>query len=309
MEKKINEIKVIAVHDGVFHADDLLCVALINYFGGGFHQVVRTRNAEKIAQADIACDVGMGEFDHHDKERETYPNGVIMAGCGKVARWLAAQPETNLTEEELELLKIKALYAVESLDNGQNPNDLPNVYPNPFTFVSAMNALDSEGGIYSKEQDDAFMSCLMMVEKVLERIMKSIREELSNQKLLKECISSREESAIVVMPNFIKGWQNGIIGYNKECDESRIIKLVVFPGKGQSWNVQVVPKTTSFTDRSSWVNIPEKVAEIEGFEFRHAAAFMAVFGSKDAAMKAAINSLNKAFGGDPIPTLFFKRSV
>ena len=293
--KNINEIKTVAVHDGVFHADDLLCVALIDYFGGTSHQVVRTRNPEAISKADIACDVGLGEFDHHDKERETYPNGVIMAGCGKVARWLATQPEANLTEEELELLKIKALYAVESLDNGQNPNDLPNVYPNPFTFVSAMNALDSEGGIYSAKQTEAFMTCLAMVEKVLDRIMKAIREELRNQKLLKECISSREESAIVVMPNFIKGWQNGIIGYNKECDESRIIKLVVFPGKGQSWNLQVVPKTTSFTDRSSWVNIPEKVAEIEGFEFRHAAAFMAVFNNKDAALKAAHETLYNQF--------------
>ena len=114
MEKKFSEIKSVAIHDGVFHADDILCVALIDVIAKkneNLELVIRSRDNKLIEKADIACDIGFGEFDHHQDVKEFYENGIMYAACGKIARALAADPEiTDFGQEELERLLLKAFY-------------------------------------------------------------------------------------------------------------------------------------------------------------------------------------------------------
>jgi uncharacterized UPF0160 family protein len=68
----MTEHKTIATHSGSFHADDVFGVGILM---GVFpaHSLVRTRNNERIAEADFAVDVGglwdaaSGRFDHHQR--------------------------------------------------------------------------------------------------------------------------------------------------------------------------------------------------------------------------------------------------
>ena len=82
----------VATHPGNFHADDVFAVAALALVHGPL-EVVRTRDAERQAAADIRVDVGgrsdpaAGDFDHHQKggagERE---NGIRYASFGLVWR-------------------------------------------------------------------------------------------------------------------------------------------------------------------------------------------------------------------------------
>jgi uncharacterized UPF0160 family protein len=64
--------KLIATHSGTFHADDVFGVAVLAAVFPD-HLIIRTRNAEEIARADFAVDVGgiwdpaSGRFDHHQR--------------------------------------------------------------------------------------------------------------------------------------------------------------------------------------------------------------------------------------------------
>lgn len=285
MEKKFSEITNVAVHDGVFHADDVLCVALINVIAkkGNATAYIRTRDQDRIDNADIACDVGLGEFDHHQDEKEFYENGIMYAACGKVARALAADPEiTNFGYEELEMLLVKALYAVQAFDNGQD--GVPS-YPNPFSFVSTFNVLNSNGGVYGPRQDEAFNACLCMAEIVLANILGQIKEEISDRHIVEVGINTRKNRT-AVFTAYCRGWQNMLVDFNDSHINDEIF-IVVFPGRGTQWNIQVVPKTKDPANHEAWASIPEMVKDIPGFVFRHTGAFMAVFETKEAALEAA----------------------
>ena len=66
------KITVVATHDGGFHADDIFAIAVLRQALGEL-EVVRTRDAEKQAAADLRVDVGgrsdaaTGDFDHHQR--------------------------------------------------------------------------------------------------------------------------------------------------------------------------------------------------------------------------------------------------
>lgn len=285
MEKKFSEIKSVAIHDGVFHADDILCVALINVIAkkNNLVEVIRTRDNDLIEKADIACDIGFGDFDHHQEAKEFYENGIMYAACGKVARALAADPEiTDFGQEELDMLLVKALYAIQAFDNGQD--GVPN-YSNPFTFVGSFNTLNSNGGVYSPAQDEAFDECLGMAEIVLSNILAQIKEEISDRNIVKDAIANKE-NRIAVFSKYCRGWQNVLVDYNNSHIDDEIV-VVVFPGRGSQWNIQVVPKTKDPFNHEAWASVPGVVKDIPGFVFRHTGAFMAVFETKEAALKAA----------------------
>ncbi|PJA31547.1 MAG: metal-dependent hydrolase, partial [Zetaproteobacteria bacterium CG_4_9_14_3_um_filter_53_7] len=82
--------KTIATHNGNFHADDVFSVAAIELRFPSF-TLVRTRDAELIAKADIVIDVGLeydpesDRFDHHQRggagERE---NGIPYSSFGLI---------------------------------------------------------------------------------------------------------------------------------------------------------------------------------------------------------------------------------
>ena len=82
----------VATHPGNFHADDVFAVAALELVHGPL-EVVRTRDADAQAAADVRVDVGgrhdpaSGDFDHHQKggagERE---NGIRYASFGLVWR-------------------------------------------------------------------------------------------------------------------------------------------------------------------------------------------------------------------------------
>jgi uncharacterized UPF0160 family protein len=88
--QEIGFFMVIVTHSGKFHADDAWAVAVLKIL---FPQaeVVRTRDAARIEQADFAVDVGgiwdaaTGRFDHHQKGfAGARPTGVPYASAGLV---------------------------------------------------------------------------------------------------------------------------------------------------------------------------------------------------------------------------------
>lgn len=83
---------IIATHSGKFHADDVWAVMVLDLVFPRC-ELVRTRDAARIAEADFAVDVGgvwepkTGRFDHHQKGfAGARPSGVLYASAGLVWR-------------------------------------------------------------------------------------------------------------------------------------------------------------------------------------------------------------------------------
>ncbi len=89
----LSKIDTVTVHNGVFHADDVATVALIEIILERDVKVIRTRDVETIeaAKADEAClvaDVGNGDFDHHGQDNQSNKFGIPHAAVGKVFNWV-----------------------------------------------------------------------------------------------------------------------------------------------------------------------------------------------------------------------------
>lgn len=90
---------VVATHDGTFHADDVVAVALYRLLHKGRREirVLRTRNRAVLEKADVWIDVGgeyntsLNRFDHHMEGGAGYrENGVPYASAGLVWKHCAS---------------------------------------------------------------------------------------------------------------------------------------------------------------------------------------------------------------------------
>lgn len=290
--KKDDEKIVVCVHNGVFHADDVICVALLQLkYGTNNVTVIRSRKQEDWDKADFVLDVGNTNridaehnkvwFDHHEKESEkkAHANGVYYAACGKLAEHLGFPAS----------LFDRALYAVEAQDNGQK--DLSLQFPNPFSFISTFN-VEWDKNLYGSEQDLQFNLATDMARTVLQNILNSISLEHFASTLVANALTESKGSAIVELDRYVGGWQKYICQHNLLTPDDQKL-VVVFPS-GKNWNVQVVPKSeTSF---ESWAKLPfaglrgadlDKASGIAGGVFVHPAGFLGSWATKEAALAIA----------------------
>ena len=196
----------ILVHDGIFHSDDALCIALILearemaysaiglvYVGGV--SIHRSRKVEEFVNKFknvlyLVADVGGGKYDHHNRDRECYPNGVMYSAVGKILRDI---PEEIISKDLKEELLIEGLYGVQTQDNGQK--DLTSKFPNPFNFVYQFNANWTEK-LYGEEQDEAFDKVVKMCQKVLHRMIENCSAKIYGKEIVKDTINDTGEKNV-----------------------------------------------------------------------------------------------------------------
>jgi uncharacterized UPF0160 family protein len=109
---------LVATHSGPFHCDDVFACALLRCFLEPRLTCIRTRDLARIAEADIAMDVG-GEydparrrFDHHQRD---YAGDLSSAGM--VLAWLEA--EGHLDPALANTLRSQWVEYIDAVDNGR----------------------------------------------------------------------------------------------------------------------------------------------------------------------------------------------
>ena len=115
-------IRKIYVHNGVFHCDDVMCVAIMKSAFPDI-EVQRTNRPPKIYGNDvIVADIGFGKYDHHQPNAELRPDGKKYAACGLVFRdfWQNIFPN----EESANAFNKKYILPIEDQDNGYAANPL-----------------------------------------------------------------------------------------------------------------------------------------------------------------------------------------
>lgn len=291
---------IVAVHNGVFHADDVLCVALLHlYYPDAKVEVVRTRNADDFKKCNFVLDVGAKDeigddqicFDHHQKDNGTI-EGTVVKHCAatKLAQYLKV-PEG---------LFDKALLGVAVDDNGQQ--ELKGKYPNPFTFVHSLNVGWDEN-LFGEVQDKNFSVAVDMAITVLKSLIHSCELE-EKAEAISMAAAEKAAGGIAILPQFVGGWQKIICQYNDEHKEDDKVKLVVFKS-GSTYRVQVVPVAADSFD--SLIKLPEAWGGLRGEDltkasgipeaiFCHPGRFIAGWQTEEetvAAAKAAIAEASK----------------
>lgn len=263
MENIINS-KKIYVHGGVFHADDVLSVALLQILGCKAG-VIRTNSLpNNIGEDEIVLDIGgqyngVNRFDHHQSDAPVRENGVKYAAFGQIVKALdiCSQPGFESFDE-------KFACGIDARDNGQK--ELMGDYPSPVGDTIAQFIPSWE--MPPTAMDTAFFDAVYFASGILKREFASRRAAARARSIVLEAAANAVDG-IVVLPRFCP-WQD-VLGTE--------YRAVVYPALRGGYNAQTV-KGHSFP--KEWLT--EKP---EGATFVHQGLFLVATETASDAIKLA----------------------
>ena len=301
----------VAVHSGLFHADDAFAVAALRLLSRTRDfRVIRTRNPEELKTADIRVDVGgkydsnVMTFDHHQRGGAGgRPNGVKYAGFGlvwrhfggAVVRALYPQVSTADIEAVVELVDQELVQPVDAADNGQKTHvQVEELSVRNLTVSSLIHALNptwEEGGS-PEEAGRQFDTAVNVASITLQRFIASALGKVHAQRVVEEAIASSSDKRLVILDKFVP-WMDYVVEYKEPI-------FVVFENNEGTWMVQCVPPEAGSFDKrlplpSGWAGLRDKEFQdatgVEDAVFCHPGRFICGAKSRNGALTLAALAL------------------
>jgi len=277
---------VVATHDGPFHADDVMAVALLRTFVAPDATIVRTRDPARIDEADIVVDVGAlheparGRFDHH---QSSYQGPLSSAGM--VLQWLIA--EGTVDGELGERLQKGAVDYIDEVDNGRTAPD-----PRVPCFPRIVEALNQPARSH-EAFDRAFASAVGFAEAWLQGWRAEHERVLEARRVVTAAMADAVErgTRVIELEEYLP-WKEVYFAHG---GVEHPTDYVLHPGTDGSWRIVAIPpKLGDFDQKRSlpaeWAGLTdedlEAVTGIPGSVFCHKNRFIAVFRTREAALAA-----------------------
>jgi len=286
--------KTIATHNGNFHADDVFSVAAIELIFPSF-TLIRTRDAELIARADIVIDVG-GEydpetdrFDHHQRggagERE---NGIPYSSFGII--WKKYGVEICQGNQNVAHAVDAGLVSnIDAIDCGHVEGVIKGITLSQ--TIGMFNPTWQE----DSHVDACFDEAVAFASRVLTRFIAAAHGGISAKAIVAKAIDDAEDPRVIILEQYTP-WKKTVHALSEEA------LYVVYPSQTGEWRIQTVPvEPGSFEDRKSlpqaWAGLSGKelqaVTGIEDAMFCHNGLFIAGAESFESTMKMAAIAVEK----------------
>lgn len=276
---------LLGTHSGPFHADDVLAAALIRTFLDADAKVVRSRDPEVLATADIVFDVGhvfdleTRRFDHHQREYEGNRSSAGMVldfleGEGKV--------ETTLADH---LRRVLVDY-VDAVDVGaRQPED---GVPCFSMLIGVLNESANED--FDKLYERGVAMAMDLVGGLRDGLERANAATEEVQEAMKAAVDAGRKT--IRLDRYMK-WKPA---YFENDGANHSTEYVLFPGKGD-WRVVTIPVAEG--SREDKRKLPEewgglegeelqKITGTEGAKFCHRNRFIAGFATESAALDALL---------------------
>lgn len=286
---------LIATHDGSFHADEVFAIAALRLLGDPV-EVVRTREPEAVAKADLRVDIGFrddaasGDFDHHQRDFDAArDNGVRYAAFGLVWREFGARV-CHGDQEVAEAVDAALVQSVDANDTGQQLTQSLIDGVRPLTvngIIGGFNARWDEA--VTPEQEDArFDAAVALAQGIIVREVASAASSRRSERIVREAIAAAADPRVVELPANAP-WKQVLV------PEAPDALFVIYP-KRQGFGLEAVPRELgSFDNRrdlpSAWGGLEgADLAAVTGVEealFCHAKRFLVVARSRAAIQRLA----------------------
>lgn len=326
---------VIATHDGIFHADDILGVAVLKALvpetpagslGFADISIIRTRNPEEWERANFLVDVGgewnpeAGRFDHHQKGFEgARPEGARFATAGLVwaqygqafvSKFAPELSDTEVVEAAAYIDEVLIQY-VDQVDTGEaQPCKghygltmlLDSLNPT-FSELNAVGHPDPFRDTCNKYalQRRRFLEAVDITGTFLQREVVQAAAMLQGKAKVRSA-GKHFNGRILELPEPGLAWSDIV------CNEMPEVLFVVFPeGASGTVMLQAVPvECDSFISRKllpeSWSGLRGKdlgeVTGVTGTVFCHTARFIAGSATLESALKLAGMAVENVGGND-----------
>jgi len=292
----INEknIKTLGTHSGKFHADDVMATAMLRLLLGNI-KVIRTRDEEVLKKLDFVYDISLGEFDHHQLDKEIRENNIPYAASGLVWREFGSRVIQKFNSEfnEDDILSIfdyidkTLVQGIDAIDNGIDSKS-------EFKVTSISDIIQNFNPTWDDDssKDDAFEEAVGFATVVIKRIISRQGSVIKARDIVDNGFQNREVNEIMVLK---KGcpWLQQLL----KIDINSEVLFVISPGDNNTeYKIQTVKKTAgTFEARKDLVeSIRGKssdeinsIIKIDDAIFCHKAGFIASTKSLASAIKIA----------------------
>lgn len=276
-----NEYYTIGTHNGMFHCDEVVAVALLCLL---HHDkkvvVVRSRNEEVLNKCDIWVDAGGGEFDHHQEgfnKKRDGEEGIPYASAGLIfnkfghtiiSQFLSKlQPAQNITtlfnnkDEITDKEKINEI--CEKMTNNYSLIENNIIETIEKEIIEPVDAEDSGVDLgqglhgvsfiptfrprwYNKkpDYDGKFLKVLEATIEVLEEKIENTIDRVYAKEIIKPLLKQPEffSNGILQIPAQIVPWEEAVCEYNEQkSSEDEPCNFVMFPYPDGGCGVQCVP--------------------------------------------------------------------
>ncbi|MCW8934389.1 MAG: MYG1 family protein [Gammaproteobacteria bacterium] len=286
--------KTIVTHNGNFHADDVFSIAALKSIFPSF-TLIRTRDLDIIARADIVIDVG-GEydpdtdrFDHHQRggagERE---NGIPYSSFGLI--WQKYGLEICQGNQELAIAVDTGLVSnIDAIDCGHVEGVSKGISLSQ--TISMFNPTWQEDSHF----DSCFDEAVEFASRVLSRFIASAKGGVSAKEIVAKAIENAEDPRVIVLEKYTP-WKRTVHALSEDA------LYMIYPSQTGQWRIQTVPvEPGSFENRKSlpkqWAGLSDdalkEVTGIEDAMFCHNGLFIAGAESFESTMKMASIALKE----------------
>lgn len=295
-----NKKKILVTHDGNFHADDLFaCATLVLWCEKNKQsfKIIRTRDGEKIKNADIVFDVGgiydveTDRFDHHQKGGAgKHDNGIEYSSFGLI--WKKYGKEICGSKESAKIVDDKL---VASIDAGDNGFDLIEKKHEIFPYlIQDVFSIFRPTSLESMNNDEQFKKAFIWAKEILKREIKKSNDQIEITKIIQTFYKNSIDKKLVVIgtPNIsryeiwdaLQDFPEPLFVVYKS-DEWRIVAMRLHPDS--FGNRKDFPK--------NWAGLRDeefqKISGITDGVFCHKNLFLVGAKSKEGAIKLAEKAL------------------
>ena len=241
--------KTIVTHGGKFHADDVFSVAALSHLFPDA-QVIRTRDAQLIAAADIVVDVGQeydaatGRFDHHQRDGAgARDNGIPYSSFGLVWRHFGLKICQG-NPELVKLLDTDLVSVIDAIDCGY-VKDGVTADDDHGVSLSQTIGLFNPTWQEADNFDDCFKQAVEFATHILMRFMATAQAQLDAYQQVVHAIHHADDARVIVLEQYLP-WKQAV----HEHGDSAL--YVVYPSPSLQWMIQAVPVTPdSFANKQS----------------------------------------------------------
>ncbi len=278
---------VIATHDGSFHADEVFAVAALGLLGEPT-EVVRTRDPDALAAADLRVDVGFrdeavaGDFDHHQRGFDAArANGVRYASFGLV--WRAFGTRISGGDAEVAAAVDETLVqTIDANDTGQRLTETLVDGVRPYSISAVVGGLNArwDETLNPEQARVRFDAAVTVAREILAREIAAAASGRRAERIVRTAVAAAPDPRVVELP-VNAPWKRVLVPETAEA------LFVIYP-KRQGFGLEAVPRTLgSFENRR---DLPAAWGGLEGADlvavtgvpdalFCHAKRFLVVAGS------------------------------
>jgi len=287
-------IKTIGTHSGKFHADDVMATSMLRLLLGDI-KVTRTRNEDILNKLDFVYDICLGEFDHHQLDKEVRENEIPYAASGLVWREFGERiiqkfnPQFNEDDVNsiFEYIDKNLVQGIDATDNGIDIKTEIKL-----TSISDIVQLFNPTWDSNDSKDDAFEEAVGYATQIIKRMISRQVSAINARIIVNEAFESRTVSEIIVLK---KGcpWLQQLL----KIDIDSEILFVISPGDTNAeYKIQTVKKTAGTFEarRDILESIRGKsseeinsIVDINDAIFCHKAGFIASAKSLESVLKIA----------------------